>query len=265
MNFSTVSGLTIPEGTVTKITNASGRVLWEKNKIVPYLTFSSPNTFSVSVDTFGWDGTMEYSTDKTTWATWNGGEISGEYAYGDYAVYFRGTGNTVVTGPNGNISRWYLNGSNISCDGNVETLLDYATVQAGSRPTMGDRCYCAMFHECTSLITAPELPATTLASGCYSAMFFGCTSLTTAPALPATTLADYCYDSMFYGCASIKVSETQTGTYTQPYRIPTSGTGTTASDALISMFTGTGGTFTGTPTINTTYYLHESNTIVPAS
>jgi hypothetical protein len=52
-----------------------------------------------------------------------------------------------------------------------------------------DRCYSGMFQYCTSLTTAPELPATTLASYCYNQMFYGCTSLTTAPELPATTLA----------------------------------------------------------------------------
>lgn len=40
------------------------------------------------------------------------------------------------------------------------------------------------------------------------------------------------------------------------------GTGTTATDALINMFTSTGGTFTGTPEINTTYYLSSDNMIV---
>jgi hypothetical protein len=34
-----------------------------------------------------------------------------------------------------------------------------------------------MFRGCTSLTTAPELPATTLASNCYHGMFQGCTSL----------------------------------------------------------------------------------------
>jgi hypothetical protein len=34
-------------------------------------------------------------------------------------------------------------------------------------------------------------------------MFYGCTSLTTAPVLPATTLATYCYSSMFDGCTSL--------------------------------------------------------------
>ena len=64
-------------------------------------------------------------------------------------------------------------------------------------------CYYFMFYNCTSLKTAPELPATTLAVCCYDAMFQGCTSLTTAPELPATTLADYCYDYMFQGCTSL--------------------------------------------------------------
>ena len=34
-----------------------------------------------------------------------------------------------------------------------------------------------MFKCCTSLTTAPVLPATTLAEGCYQGMFEGCTSL----------------------------------------------------------------------------------------
>ena len=57
-----------------------------------------------------------------------------------------------------------------------------------------------MFKNCTSLTTAPELPATELISNCYIGMFEGCTSLVTAPELPATELTDYCYSYMFYGC-----------------------------------------------------------------
>ena len=60
-----------------------------------------------------------------------------------------------------------------------------------------------MFNYCTSLTTAPALPATTLASNCYSQMFSSCTSLTTAPALPATTLATYCYYFMFQKCTNL--------------------------------------------------------------
>ena len=128
--------------------------------------------------------------------------------------------------------------------------------------TMADYCYMYMFYGCTSLTTAPELPATKLARDCYDGMFNWCTSLTTAPSLPATTLTESCYYGMFRGCTKIKLSTTKTGEYQTAYRIPTSGTGTTATDALADMFANTGGTFVGTPKINTTYYLSTSNTVV---
>ena len=135
-----------------------------------------------------------------------------------------------------------------------------ATAPALPATTLAEYCYRYMFQGCTSLATAPALPATTLANGCYSNMFYGCTSLATAPALPATTLSNYCYYGMFNGCTKIKLSATQTGEYQTAYRIPKTGTGTTATDALKDMFTNTGGTFTGAPEINTTYY--TSNTVV---
>ncbi|WP_431768000.1 dockerin type I repeat-containing protein [Ruminococcus albus] len=51
------------------------------------------------------------------------------------------------------------------------------------------------------------------------------------------------------------LSTTQTSEYSVEYKIPASGEGTTPSLALVEMFGGTGGTFTGTPVINTTYYM----------
>ena len=333
-----------------------------------YLTFSSPNSFTLKVNdaTKHWDGTLEYFTSDKTWTAWNGTTtLSSVDNDGDNVLYLRGTGNTKITGDNTNY-KWVFTGSDISCIGNIENLLDYAMVEAGNHPTMTNYCYFAMFDHCTSLTQAPALPATTLAnycyrsmfsgctsltqapvlpattlasncysnmfqgctsltqapalpattlaSTCYHNMFSGCTSLTQAPALPATTLAEYCYYGMFYGCTtltqapalpattlanycyrsmfsgctsltqapvlpattlasncysnmfqgctSLKLSSTQTGEYTQEYRIPSSGTGATATGALNDMFTDTGGTFTGTPTINTTYYLSSDNMIV---
>ena len=126
-----------------------------------------------------------------------------------------------------------------------------ATVLAAS-------CYYGMFYGCTSLTIAPALPVTTLAANCYNTMFYGCTGLTTAPELPATALTVQCYYGMFNGCSSLKLSTTMTGIYDTAYRIPTVGTGTTATDALKDMFTGTGGTFKSTPTINTTYYTENT-------
>ena len=333
-----------------------------------YLTFSSPNSFTLKVNdtTKHWDGTLEYFSSNRTWTTWDGTTtLSSIDSDGECVLYLRGTGNTVITGNNQNY-RWILTGSNIACIGNIENLLDYATVESGNHPTMADycylfmfygctslaqtpalpattlavscyqymfygctaltqapelpattlaiqcymgmfygctsltqapalpattladgccdsmfggctsltqapalpattlasNCYLQMFYSCTSLTQAPALPATTLAVSCYQYMFYGCTGLTQAPALPATTLASNCYNSMFRGCTGLKLSSTQTDEYTQRYRIPASGTGTSATNALSNMFTSTGGTFTGTPEINTTYYFSSDNMIV---
>ena len=67
---------------------------------------------------------------------------------------------------------------------------------------------------------------------------------------------------MFSGCTNLKLSSTKTNEYMQEYRIPSSGNGVTASSALSGMFINTGGTFTGTPSIDTTYYLSSDNMIV---
>ena len=333
-----------------------------------YLTFSSPNSFTLAVyDSIKhWDGTLEYFASDRTWSVWDGTTtLTAIDNDGEYVLYLRGIGNSVITGSSLNY-KWVLSGSDISCIGNIENLLDYATVASGEHPTMAnscygnmfrgctsltqapalpaitladhcyyymfynctsltqapnlpattlanscyenmfrgctsltkapalpattlaDYCYCYMFQGCTSLIQAPALPATTMAVSCYSNMFYGCTNLTKAPALPATTLANSCYYHMFYNCTSLtqapnlpattlanscygnmfqdctrlKLSSTKTGEYTQEYRIPSSGTGTTETGALADMFTSTGGTFTGTPEINTTYYLSSDNMIV---
>jgi hypothetical protein len=94
-------------------------------------------------------------------------------------------------------------------------------------------------------------------------MFGGCTSLTAAPALPATILYTACYAYMFCECANIKLSRTQTGDYQTAYRIPVLGTGQgqPASSVMLNMFSKTGGTFTGTPEINTTYYIAASDPV----
>ena len=69
--------------------------------------------------------------------------------------------------------------------------------------TLAKHCYRSMFNGCTSLAQAPELPATTLDTSCYASMFNGCTSLAQAPGLPATTSAAHCYSNMFKDCTSL--------------------------------------------------------------
>ena len=197
-------------------------------QVKPYLTFKSPNSFTLKVNdtTKHWNGTLQYSTDTSTWTTWNGTTTLSSATKGSSNVlYLRGTGNTVITGDRYTYN-WVLTGSDIKCIGNIENLLDYATVASGNHPTMADYCYNYMFYGCTSLTQAPALPATTLADYCYRGMFEGCKSLTQAPALPAITLAKNCYDGMFYDCTSI----------TQAPALPAT---TLAKNCYSSMFSGT--------------------------
>ena len=229
------------------------------------LTFSSPTSFSMAVHTPRWNGTMEYSTDKVTWITWDGSVINSSASN---VIYLRGIGNTYITGmetinsEDPSFSALAISGTNIKCEGNIENILDYTVVESGQHPTMDMCCFAALFWQCSSLTEAPQLPMTTLSVGCYYGMFAYCTNLTTIPILPATTLTESCYLGMFIGCSNLKFSKTKTGEYSQPYRIPEGGTGATASGALDMMFEGTGGSFTGTPNINTTYYLSASNSII---
>ena len=170
-----------------------------------YLTFSSLSSFTLRyAQNLGkWDGTLEYFASDKTWTVWDGTTtLSAVADDGEYVLYLRGTGNTYIT-DNDERRHLFLTGTNIKCIGNIENLLDYATVASGKHPAMADNCYAYMFSGCTSLTQAPTLSATTLADHCYARMFKGCTGLTQAPTLPATTLANYCYYNMFDGCTSL--------------------------------------------------------------
>jgi hypothetical protein len=59
-----------------------------------------------------------------------------------------------------------------------------------------------MFKGCTSLTTAPELPATTLVSNCYREMFRGCTSLNYVKCLATAGISSKNCDNWVNGVAS---------------------------------------------------------------
>nr|DAH42828.1 MAG TPA: hypothetical protein [Caudoviricetes sp.] len=233
-----------------------------------YIKFSSDTPFTIkSKNDVLWDGVVQVKADDSisNWHNWSGEEIQAGNVAGAYILYFRGMGNTHVSGlPLGGdsyrISGFIISGAGVACSGNVETLLDYLMVYSGRHPVMGNGAFLELFKGNTALITPPELPAITLANSCYDSMFSGCSSLAKLPSLPAIKMQKDCYYQMFMSCSLIKLSEVQTDTYKNAYRIPDSGTGTYDLAWGSAMFGGTGGTFTGTPRINTTYY--TSNEIV---
>ena len=89
-----------------------------------------------------------------------------------------------------------ISGGKISASGNIMSLLNFT-------PVLPNYAFYQLFQDCTSLVSAPDLPVTTLTEGCYKSMFSGCRSLTQVPELPATTLAEDCYNQMFSGCSSL--------------------------------------------------------------
>ena len=136
------------------------------------------------------DVSLEYSTDGNTWSPFVVGSTTVELANIDDKVYIRATskGNAGMgcfsRDQGGFIYNRFVMTGKISASGNVDTLLD----QNGNA-TLTFACYYGLFEYCTSLTSAPELPATTLADYCYKLMFRGCTSLTSAPTIKTYTLS----------------------------------------------------------------------------
>ena len=152
---------------------------------------------------------LEYSTDGNHWSPFVVGTTTVELANIGDKMYVRATskGNTGMGGfssdQGGFIYNRFVMEGKISASGNLNTLLN----QNGNA-TLTFACYYGLFEYCSSLTSAPELPATTLADYCYYNMFLGCTSLTSAPDLPATTLARSCYAYMFQECLSLATAPT---------------------------------------------------------
>ena len=171
-------------------------------------------------------------------------------------VYFRNKSETPTEFSKQNnyylfVMSWSINASwdinYLLCKNSTDTLLWYY-------------CFYRLFYNCSSLVTCPALPATTITRYCYNEMFNWCTNLETLPQLPALTLQIYCYQYMFNSCSKIKLSTSQTWEYQTEYRIPITWTGTNATGAFNNMFTSTWWTFTSNPSTNTTYY--TSNQVI---
>ena len=141
---------------------------------------------------------LEYRTNtNTTWQNYTLGTTINLANIDDW-VEMRNQGLQTLNNTRSDYHQFVMTGK-IAASGNIQYLLD----KTGELLSVYDDCYSSLFQGCTSLTTAPALPATTLANNCYENMFYGCTSLTTAPKLPATTLADDCYNAMFAHCSNL--------------------------------------------------------------
>ena len=148
---------------------------------------------------------IEYSTDLSTWNTFTPGTTEVTLTNVGDKVYFRGNNPNGFNERNNYVCFQMENGNyeKVDASGNVMSLID-PTCKATTIPN--NYCFYNLFQNCVNLMTAPELPATTLTDHCYYYMFNRCDSLKTAPELPATTLANYCYSYMFYFCEKLETA-----------------------------------------------------------
>ena len=164
------------------------------------LTFISSGNSTVCLAKVGTPDeiTLEYSTDESQWNPYTIGEkIS--LADGTFLL-FRAGEQKNLTFSKGSDSYYHFEISGpVTAQGNIMSLLD----RDFSTP-LSTNAFFALFEGCTSLLSAPELPATTMAQGCYFRMFAECTGLKSAPELPATTMAQGCYFRMFAECTGLK-------------------------------------------------------------
>jgi len=218
-----------------------------------YLKFSSPEAFTLTTafpTVKPWDGTLETSTDGgATWTEFSRGDSvqSGD----DNTVLMRGSGNTKITGQ---VAFFRFTGSDIRCSGNVESLLDYRTFEEGGHPQPANYALRSLFESCDNLVSGPDVSTVILTEGCLVQFYWGCTALTEFPVLRQKTFGRGSCIMMCSGCTSLKLSASRTGDYQIAYRVPESGMGIDGGSALSYMFGSTGGTFVGTPSMNTTYY-----------
>ena len=231
--------LTIPTGmSIEKGKFYTATIALEEK--IPYLTFTVGGEQSLVLDVMGeMDQSIEYSADGGDWKKFvmegsnattpvpftNNLRMRGKSASGTFEVDYE------AEKINGFFISFTEENIPVTCSGDIRTLVDYTNYETTSTATacfyglfmdcsaladasklqlisnnnkMAASCYESMFARCSTLKSAPALPATTLAESCYKGMFQGCTSLKSAPALPATTLADFCYLEMFDDCTNLK-------------------------------------------------------------
>ena len=217
IDFSTLQGLTIPEGVVTQIADASGRVLWKKETTKPVVLQVAKQTATT------YAGETEYAnesfilldiypkTNGTVKVTYGGltktiTDTSGADAPNSQQVYFgtfNGVSDSVSTPTSGALT----------IEGEYSTFA-CAAYSSASNKTNNSRCSCITgvtswgditvlanyaFYGCTNL-TLTSLPSTVVIAN-YA--FYQCTSLALT-SLPdsITSIGSYA----FYGCTNLALT-----------------------------------------------------------
>lgn len=180
----------------------SSLLLKKKKDAWPGLRFTALEASTVSISLTGTPDISNLKTRKNNgeWSPVTAGE-SISLSTGDYIDYWNES-TTLSTGSR-NYVRFVMSGK-LAASGNIMSCLNFTDA-------CHSHCFRNLFHGCSSLVTAPELPSTSLSIYCYYGMFSH-TGIRTAPELPSTSLSSYCYERLFMNSNnlnSIEVNFTQ--------------------------------------------------------
>ena len=179
-------------GTIPVIENSPKPVSY------PGLKFTSTGNSTISMSKNGAAPKVDlkYSLDDgETWTQWDFSAIS---LSDGQSVCLKGRNTTFATATNA-YNKFSMTGS-IAASGNIMSIIDDGACTTTTIPA--DYCFYKLFRNCTSLTTAPELPATTLTEFCYYNLFGRCENLKYIKCLATNISAADCTTNWVYSVAS---------------------------------------------------------------
>lgn len=118
--------------------------------------------------------TLETSRDGLVWTPYTIGSTITLANVGDRIFFAAGDGGNTQLGNSIIAYHIFLLSGRIAASGNIMSLLNR---NIALTEISGNYAFAKLFYGCTSLVTAPKLPATNLKDYCYYRMFQKCTSL----------------------------------------------------------------------------------------
>lgn len=188
--------------------------------------FYSFNPFYMYTNSKGWNGTIYYSNDHSSWDIWNGEKIYPSFDGQFYKIYMRGKDNTHLNTSYNNNGRWRLYGFGITICGEFTKVLDFEvekTLDSSAffylfainhnldckdltitRDTLSISCCQQMFYQCYGLVNAPKLVVSNYESQSCQDTFYECVSLQNIPFSLQGSAKGSAFSGTFDGCSELK-------------------------------------------------------------
>lgn len=144
----------------------------EVDKIVP-LTFTALENSTIKIIATGSPTISGLKYKDQEFSNWKPYVIGTVINVGKgFKVQFKNLENTLSTSGSDYVQ--FVMTGKFEASGNIQSLLNYIK-------NVPFYSFYSLFKDCSSLTSAPELPATTLADYCYRSLFLSCKSLVNAP------------------------------------------------------------------------------------